>query len=937
MEWLKNICSVPIKLGLDKTNFVVMNLITYIFNIYGKKILKTDNDEIISHNECINDINIFYLHPLQFREIKYNWNENIFKINTGTITNLTVAFPWTSLFTQSTKVNIDNISIEISMDDSNHNMIKSMIDDPDSYLNIHITENSDINDVYTGINDIVKKYFSNIKVNIGTIDIVIINHFIIKIKNCEYTDNKLTIEKVKIISKNNKSTRIQNINLSITNDNEYDINISKIDISSDFIDNLPIIKFKSDKNTPKSNININIKVSDFLFSKLFAQNIDLNYCSEKITIDNISKITLGNALLINFPTNNINTSYIAQFNITDNSCKFGKNIQCKLTDIDCVIKKITKLSKIINHINDKIIIKNISKTSKYLSINDIKLIIIYRDDIWNLCILNTILHDTITMNKIEYKHRNIIAYCDNIFIHNKQYQFNNLKTDSAEFIFKSKSLFVTIDKDFNIDIDDSYCSGIISFGNYINDLIEQFKSKKEPETNNSKITKSVISKFLNIKKAQISLDYLSSKYIFIIDNTKICLSDKSIIDTSAHIFIDNYLISKINAKYISPNNIHVIGIEFYLDPNIFDILVQSLGLLIPNNDENNLTQYLPDDIMDKIQDALDNSIVSSNMYDLERNTNKLTESIINTYIDTKNKNCDKPIITILSESVYDLKSILIGDYKHQKSNDNLKISLDSINIYLYDKLSICESKNQNSPFVCFVVKNISIIYQKLLETTMTYKIDIEKIALIDINCLDPKWKYFLKFTGSNAINIYLSKQYDTIKLNINLNPIILNIKEETLVRLLAYISEIKITPTNDNMIFIEKFSMNEINLTINYYPIILKKIDAGTNNLFIKNFKIIIPPYMLKNIDGLDKLGKSIQDNFYKIINPNNIAQFVPNIKLVKPYVMPINNIIVMIGKYIHSPINRNNLRKITCSINKNTGILSNLILEKLKKIFYND
>ncbi len=179
------------------------------------------------------------------------------------------------------------------------------------------------------------------------------------------------------------------------------------------------------------------------------------------------------------------------------------------------------------------------------------------------------------------------------------------------------------------------------------------------------------------------------------------MSDKSIIDTSAHIFIDNYLISKINAKYISPNNIHVIGIEFYLDPNIFDILVQSLGLLIPNNDENNLTQYLPDDVMDKIQDALDNSIVSSNMCDLERNTNKLTESIINTYIDTKNINFDKPIITILSESVYDLKSILIGDYKHQKSNDNLKISLDSINIYLYDKLSICKSKNQNYTICMF--------------------------------------------------------------------------------------------------------------------------------------------------------------------------------------------------------------------------------------------
>ncbi|AZL89974.1 hypothetical protein QKC54_gp0239 [Megavirus baoshan] len=936
MEWLKNICSIPIKLGLDKTNFVVMNLITYIFNIYGKKILKTDNDEIISHNECINDINTFYLHPLQFKEINYNWNENVFKINTGTITNLKVAFPWTSLFTQSTQVNIDSVFIDISMGDFNYNMIKSTYDDPDSYLDTNIKENSDINDVYNGIDDIVKKYFSNIKVNIDIIDIIIINHFTIKIKNCEYSNNKLTIEKIKIISNKNKSTKIQNISLSITN-NIFDINISKIDISSDFVDNLPIIKFKSDKNTPESIFSVNIKVSEFLFSKLFIQNIDLNYCSEIITINNISKITLGDALLINFSENNTNTSNIAQFNITENSCKFGKNIQCKLTNINYVIKKITKLIKIINYLNNKIIIKNISNTSKYLLLHNIELIIIYHDDIWNLCIYDIILHDTITMNNIEYKHRNIIAHCDNIFIRDKQYHFNNLKTNNTEFIFKSKSLFVTIDKDFNINIDNSYCSGITSFGSYINNLIEQFKSKEESETNNSKIIKSTVNKFLNIKKAQISLDYLNSKYIFIIDNAKICLSDKSIIDINTHIFIDNYLISKINAKYISPNNVNITNIEFYLDPNIFDIFIQSFGLLIPNNDENNLTQYLPDDIMDKIQDALDNSIVSSSMYDLEQNTNKITESIMNTYIDTKIKNFDKPIITILSESINDFKSILIGDYKHQESNDNLKISFDSINIYLYDKLSIHKSKTKNLPFVCLVVKNISIIYQKKLEMLMTYKINIEKIALIDINCVDPKWKYFLKFTGSNAINIYLSKQNDIIKLNINLNPIFLNIREETLVRLLAYLTEIKMMPTNDNIIFIEKFTMNEINLTINYYPILLKKIDAGTNNLFIKDFKIIIPPYVLKNIDGLDKLVKEIQNNICQIINPNNIVQFVPNIKLVKPYVMPINNIIIMISKYIHSPINRNNLRKITYNINKNASTLSNLILEKFKKIFYSD
>nr|WBF70994.1 hypothetical protein [Megavirus caiporensis] len=931
MEWLKNICSVPIKLGLDKTNFVVMNLVTYIFNIYGKKILKTDNEEIISHNECINDINTFYLHPLHFREIKYNWNGNIFKINTGTITNLKVSFPWTSLFTQSTKVNIDNISIEISIDNTDYNMMTSMCNDPDSYLNIQITENSDINDVYTGVNDIVKKYFSNIQINIDTIDIIIVDHFVIKIKNCEYLDNKLVIKKIKIISKKNKFTQICDINLSVNNNN-YDVDISKIDLSSDFIDNLPIIKFKPNKNTTKSNFNININLSEFLFSKLFVQNIKLNYCSELITFNNVSKITLGDALLIFFSEKNTNMTYIAQYNITDNSCKLGKNIQCKITNINYIVKKITQISKTINCFNEKII-RDISNTNKHLSFHNIELIIIYCDDIWNLSIFNTIINDSITMNNIEYKHRNIIALCDNIFIFNKQYQFSGIKINSEEFIFKSKILSVLIDKNFNIDINNSYCSGIIPFGNYINNLIEQFKSKQEPESN----SKIIYNKYLNINKARISLDHQNYEYIIIIDNTKICLSDKSIIDTSACVYIDNYLISKIGAKYISQTNIHITNIEFYLDPNIFDILVQSLGLLIPKNDENNLTQYLPDDIMDKIQDALDNSIVSSNMCDLEKNTNKLTESIINTYIDAKNNSLDKPIITILSESIHDLKSILIGDYKHQKNNDNLKISLDSINVYLCDKLSTNTMVNKNLPFVCFVVKNISIVYQKILEITMTYKINVEKIALIDINCVDPKWKYFLKFTGSNAINIYLSKQNDTYKININVNPIILNIKEETLVRLLAYMSEINITSDNDSIIFIEKFSINEINLTINYYPIILKKIDAGTNNLFIKDFKIIVPPFVLKNIDGLDKLSKLIQDNFNKIINPNNIAQFVPNIKLVKPYIMPINNIIVMISKYIHSPINRNQLRKITCNINKNTSTLSNLILEKLKKIFYNN
>ncbi|AGF85559.1 hypothetical protein QJ854_gp223 [Moumouvirus goulette] len=938
MEWLKNICLVPIRMGLDKTNIVAMNLITMLFNIYGKKILKTESDKIINYHECINDTDIFYLHPLYFKEIEYNFFSNYLKIKNGIIKGLSLEFPWKSILSNTTKIKINDIFIESNILESNENMTKSLFESHNSYLENDIEKNSEISDVYSGIDNILKNYFLGITVEISSIKLVLIDHFIICLEDCKYYNNCLKIKNLTIFSFPDKEKillQIEDIQINKNqNKYEFDITIPKIIIFSNFFYHLPIIKIIPDSNKNNSiNFNITLNIFELVFNKLILKNFvtEINFESQfEAIIKDLSYISIDDVLLINFTKNKTNNDNLIK--IYDNKYKFNTEIKCKISNSKSLKMWIEEIKDVIDNIKNKFISDSSEISVKKYYVDNLKLLLLYNDDIWKIQTKNIIFDELITIQSVNYLHQNIIGVCEKIVVEKDVYKIINISVKSQEFISKSSMITVNILSGNNINVFDLQCDGMIPLGKYILTIVDLLFS-------NNNVSENKLENKISFHNSKICYDYMEINYTFIINTINISLTNKYAQDISIDLLIDNYLVSKLNATKISFEIIEIKNIKIFLDVNIFDIFINLLGLLMPENNNLDISQNLSEDILDKLQDALENSIISKNINCLENETNKITKAIIE---NSAKNNINSPIIKILSESLTNLDSLLVHEYFGQnKINNyvtNIKLRIESSHIYLHHKLLNYNTKNISPPFMCFLFKNIIGTYtvNDINDiSAQNYKFSSEKIAIVDINSRDPCWKYFLKFNGTHAVMVNASKNNDIIKIDININPFCLNIREETLIKLLAFFSNISVKTVNNTPLFIEKFSINEINAKINYYPIMLEKIDAGTNNLFIKDYNLTIPAYFLKNIDGFDKLGLLIKNNMEKVINPNNVIQFVPNIKLVKPYVMPINNLILMINKYFNSSNNRKKLRKITRNLNHNATTLSNIMLVKLKNIFY--
>ncbi|AGC01738.1 hypothetical protein H012_gp727 [Acanthamoeba polyphaga moumouvirus] len=935
MEWLKNICLIPIRMGLDKTNIMAMNLITMLFNIYGKKILKTESDEIINYHECVDDFNIFHLHPLYFKEIEYNFFSNNLKINNGIIKGLSIEFPWKSILYDATKIKVNDIQIETCLLDFSSNMTKSLFESHNSYLENDIEKNSEITDVYCGIDDILKKYLSGITVEISCIKFVLLNHFVVYLKDCRYHNNCLKINNLTILSFDEEKilSQIENIQINKEQD-EFNLSTSKIIISSNIIEYLPIIKIIPDSNKTNSiNFKIILNISELVFDKLTLKNniTEINIGRQfEVFVKDLSYISINDILLINFNKDQINSENLII--IYENECIFNTQIKCKISNLKLLKTWMTETKDILKNVKNKLIFNETKTSSKKYHLTNLKLLFLYNDDVWKIQIKNIFFDKLIIIQNINYSHQYIVCECEKIIIDKDIYKIINIFAKSQEFTSKSKMITINILSGVNINVFDLECNGMVPLTKYITTIIDLFTNNaSKNEIENKSENK------ISFHNSKIYHNYMEINYVFIINTTNISLTNKYAQDVSIDLLIDNYLVSKLDATKISSENLEIKSIKVFLDVNMVDIIANLLGCLIPENNNLHTSQNLSEDILDKLQNALENTMISKNINCLENETNEITKVIM----ENNNKsNIETPIIKILSDSLINLDTLLLYEYTgHDKNNQTKKeLTIESSHVYLYHKLSNYNTKNISSPFMCLILKNIKGIYTENNSNeniTQNYKFSSEKIAIVDVNSRDPCWKYFLKFNGTYAIMLNASKYSDTIKIDININPFSLNIREETLIKLLAFFSNVTIKTVNNTSIFIEKFTINEINAKINYYPIMLEKIDAGTNNLFIKNYNLVVPTYSLKNIDGFDKLGSLIKNNLEKVINPNNVIQFVPNIKLVKPYAMPINNLILMISKYFNSSSNRRKLRKITKNINNNTTTLSNLMLLKLKNIFY--
>jgi hypothetical protein len=234
-----------------------------------------------------------------------------------------------------------------------------------------------------------------------------------------------------------------------------------------------------------------------------------------------------------------------------------------------------------------------------------------------------------------------------------------------------------------------------------------------------------------------------------------------------------------------------------------------------------------------------------------------------------------------------------------------------------------------------------IILKKFVEKTNigtlidTYMLQIRSGAIIDTTSTDPEWKYFVKFSTNNILNVNVNiQERTTLKINILVAPIIANIREETLLRLLAFFSNSHHVPEDSSIFDIEHFKINALKISISYYPLIIKNIDPSANIFSLKNYNLILSPQIIQHVDGIQKLIEILKDRWIIEINPENILQFVPNVKIIQPYAVPVMNFFQVIMRYFKNSYNKKRIRDLTKDIAQGTGIVAGLVKRGVQHIW---
>ena len=531
----------------------------------------------------------------------------------------------------------------------------------------------------------------------------------------------------------------------------------------------------------------------------------------------------------------------------------------------------------------------------------------------------------------------------------------NIKTSENDFNIKSETtqILKTIES-LDIFFTNANVTNITELINFIILMIDKFISNDKSNDNSNdktkiKETNDLVSTLysldqqvkasspfmvnLHIKNSNIYALYQKRDFIFNIKKADICVTTRSASDILLDLQLNHYMIANIYADYISVDTIIIDMINIFIDPEIFDQINYLCGTLTPDlvdavtattaNDNKISTET-----MKQLTKTLSKSVITESIDTLEENLNHETNMIIKKY---QNNN--------LSKSLIDLKSIFIDDYG---DNDNelieskLNVIIKKIQIKLFDKILPFNSQQQQHPaFLCIIIKDTNFINKQLENQKNKISLKIKKAAVIDLSCHDPEWKYFIKFLGENIVDIdIIISDNNKVRSNINIQSAIANIREETLLRFLAFLSISHHAPKTSEPIIIEYFNISAINILVSYYPLFINNFGTDANMLTLKNYKMKLSSQIITTpIYGIDELTRIINKQWKEDINPTNFLQFVPNIKLLQPIATPIIQIIHITTKYFTNTENKRKIRFITKNITHGADIITNFMKYGIDKV----
>lgn len=471
--------------------------------------------------------------------------------------------------------------------------------------------------------------------------------------------------------------------------------------------------------------------------------------------------------------------------------------------------------------------------------------------------------------------------------------------------------------------------------------------------------------------------------------SEICITNRIVIDTVAYVVLRNVLISKIQSSYMSLNKVIIEQLQFFIDPKIFEqinCLISTLtadlqtGPCSVSESESESAHPVHKPNLKHIHEALSRSVIEYNSPDIiDEEDVEMTFGLAQHKLSTHKLSTHKSMVgtttfskfSDLTKSFHDLHSVLIDNYRNdQPDADDLDIVLNIaiLKIHMFDKLEPCvivqrvpklDSQVQKSSFMCCVLKDVKfckstekitdyntnvsrysainqceniihvfedIKYQKP-DKQIKYMFSIKTGGFIDIGCCDPEWKYFIKFATNNMIDAEIIMSNNIVRINIGVQTFVVNMREETLVRFLGFVSATQNKSSKKaSPIYIEYFNISAVNIFVNYYPKIVDVISPEPNLLTIKNYHMYLRSQTITYTKGIDKLTNIIFSQWRNDVNLDNILQFVPNVKILQPVSASVTNIAYVITKYFKNDKNKARIMAISQNINNSTEFITDMV-----------
>lgn len=904
-QWFKSLCMSPITYGLQHLNNVAINALTFFLNNYGNKLFRVGT-EIIKETKCIEDMDVFYLYPIQIEtHISQMVGCNLIMCKSGIIDDIDISFPWKTLLTTQTLVKIGSVDLVISIEP------RSMTKSSDSIDIGELEQNQDLIIAYGEINDIIEQYFKSICIQVSAIHIKIDN-LDINITDLTYSNQTLSINRIEIVDS------------MMILDMVYDFKtlyIPHLIIDLNIIKYLPEIYLTDE--LPTTNICINIAKLEIISSEtIYISDIKFTIESGMITVSNFKELVITD--IIQIYTHIIN-EYVCKYDQLSNEIVFNSSIEVCVMDWNGLTTIFDSLS-VINLLSDKIIRKKSEIDT--LIIKNGCMIISYLDK-----------NFSIKADTVEYLSNQLtltsVMVCDidldiNLIVGSMICKYNsdlvvhlyNSCIQSPTFGLKSDYFAITKTlSELEFNFSNTHAIELMLFINYIQCMIALVQTDPMDRVSLTESTINVSGSDTLVIKLCISnssFEIVHSEYnfSFLIKSGCIYIVDKIGVKIDLDIFMNERLISEVSIDMIDSTKVNISSCKIFLDPDIFDQLNYLLGT-IPSDyvDGSNSQLILTQSIMTKSLDELE--FVINNVSLLEDQTN----------LD------NQPVIKLLLGSISDLHLAIINNYCTTDTNIyDFKIYIGSTNIYLFDEL--LKDVVLTDSFMCVVLTGIefsklSTRNKKTYSMEIKYSLKITNGYAIDMNSMDPAWKYFFKSTNDNyLLNMVTLTHDDLYKLRISIGSLVVCIREETLLRLLGFFSNRyqMPNPTSKATSFVENFDMSGIDIIVNFFPLILKENSIGSSMLFLKDFKIRLRQLHLKNISGFGPLLSTVTSSWNTDINPENILQFIPNIKIIQPYTLQFVQIMKLISKYFESGSNKKKLRAITKNINRGVGIVTYIL-----------